>query len=604
MKKIVSIFLAFTMLATCVFCFAGCAKKASSYDIVMITDGATITDGGYNESAWNGVKSFAEEQNKSCRYYQPQEEQDGSASADTLKNYVELAVRDGAEYIVLVGEDLAVAVNDVAPKYSDVNFVLAGAFPHSEYDSSPQKHSNVMTIDFDLLEAGYLAGVAAVSMGNTKLGYLGSVSDNASAMYGAGFVQGASYAADKNATPVILDYAEYDAPNLNYDYSFTIHPVYKKVSESKEKTYKVTVVDGIGSGVYTDGENVTIKANPAPEGKVFDHWECKSDTDGVKDKKVNISSKSKQTMNLLVGDCDCTITAVWRDATTYPVIIHKAYGEMSSFGEVVDTYYAEENSRVEIVAPSADSGRVFDSWSCAEGNVEEIVSDVHSPRANVNVTDKPVELIAIYNLSDVPTFDVTVENGTGSGAYRNGDYVELVADAPQDGYMFYKWENIDNQGLSTGVAMDNEFCYITSFSMVDRYASIAKAMYNNGTQVIFGGGNSQSDSIFTATWNYDYQVYALGAGIDQKGWGNCLASVVNDYGTAVKLALSDYKGGTNLTGNCENNCLYVTNIEEDNALYNDVYTAIQNGTITPASPSGDVRTVYNSKCLTLNYWLK
>lgn len=588
MKKFISIALSLAMVFTCAFGFAGCAKKADAYELVMITDGATITDGGYNQSAWNGVKAYADENNMSCRYYQPMNLDDENATS-TVKNYIDLAVKNGAKFIILPGEKFAVPCAELAGEYADINFILVDAVPHTADDETALTLANVMTIDFDLLEAGFLAGYASVSLGNTKLGYFGSVADEDSSLYGAGYVEGASYAADESATPVLLDYAEYDADNLNYDYSFTIRPVYQKVSDSKEKTFKVTVVDGIGSGVYTDGENVTITANPAPEGKEFDHWECKSDTKGVRDGKVNISSKSKTSMNLLVGDCDCTITAIWKDAKTYPVTI----------GDTVIN--AKENTDVKVSAPSADSGMVFDHW---ETSNENEISDVNSADITVAVTDHAIDLTPVYVESDIPTFDVVVENGTGSGSYHSGDYVEIVADAPQDGYMFYKWENVDNQGLSTGIAMENEFCYATNFSMVDRYSSIAESMFDNGTQVIFGGGNSQSDSIFTATWNYDYQAYGFGAGVDQNSWGNCLASVVNDYGAAIKLAIQYFNGGSNITGSCENGCIYTTNIPEDNDGYAKVYDAIASGKLTLASPNGDVRTVANSKCLTLNYWIK
>lgn len=592
--------LCLALCATCLFGFAGCAKKADKYQLVMITDGATITDGGYNQSAWNGVKSFADDNNMACRYYQPKAGEDGSLSVDTIKSYIDLSIKNGAEYIVLPGEKFSNAICELAPEYKDVKFVLAGAKPVDSADGSVKVLNNVMTIDFDCLQAGFLAGFTAVSLGNTKLGFFGSASEERSALYGAGFVQGAAYAADKFATPVLLDYANYDAADLNYDYSFTIRPIYKPVSESKEKTFKVNVVGGIGSGVYTDGENVTITANLPDENKTFDHWEVKSDTDGVRDSKVNISSKSKASMNLLVGDCDCTITAVWKDVKTVPVSVKKSLDAMSSSGDAVDTYNVEVNTSTEIVAPVADSGMVFDHWDCDEG----VIDDVNNKWAKVNVGDKQTEIVAVYTKSSTPTFDVTVENGTGSGAYCTGDYVQVTADAPQDGYMFYKWENIDNQDLSTGIAMENEFCYITSFDMVDRFASVPETMFDAGTQVVFGGGNPQSDSIFNATKSYDYQVYGFGAGVDQNGWGNCLASVVNDYGVAINLALKDYKGGTNLTGTCANECIYTTNIPEDNKDYPSVYKALASGKLTPATPSGDVRTVANSKCLTLNYWVK
>ncbi len=90
--------------------------------------------------------------------------------------------------------------------------------------------------------------------------------------------------------------------------------------------YKIHVENGIGSGVYTEGSNVTLIADPAPEGKVFDKWETKSNTDGVKDSKVNLSTKSKPETNLLVEKCDATITAVYKEAesATYPVTVMNA----------------------------------------------------------------------------------------------------------------------------------------------------------------------------------------------------------------------------------------------------------------------------------------
>ena len=41
-------------------------------------------------------------------------------------------------------------------------------------------------------------------------------------------------------------------------------------------TYKVTVTNGTGSGNYAEGETVTITANAAPDGEVFDKWEVVS----------------------------------------------------------------------------------------------------------------------------------------------------------------------------------------------------------------------------------------------------------------------------------------------------------------------------------------
>ena len=616
MKKLLSVILTFAIMVCGTFALVGCSKQQTKiFDVVFITDGGTINDGAYNQSAWNGVEEFSKTSDMTCRYYQPSVDEDGVLDIDTVGKYIKLAVDSQAKYIVMQGEKMAVAVDKFAPQYSDVDFLLVDVYPHEENSDTSDTFENVMTVSFDKLQAGYLAGYTSVVMGNDKVGYLGSVSDKDSALYGAGFVQGVSFASDESGIPVICDYANYDAENLNYDYSFTIRPIYKKVSESTEKTFKVNVVGGIGSGVYADGENVTITADKPEKGKAFDHWEVKSDTEGVKDKKVNISSDKKSTMNLLVGDCDCTIKAVYKDAKTVQIVVAKSAD--LSLSSLYDTYNVEKNSTTFVTAPSAQSGMVFDHWECDD---KDAIEDVNSASTNVTVKDETISITPVYVKSDTPTFDVTVENGTGSGSYRSGDHISVVADPPKDGYMFYKWENVDNQGNSTSIAMSNEYCYITDFEMIDRYSSIAETMYDNGTQVIFGGGNSHADSIFTATWKISHQVYGFGYGYDQNSMGNCLSSVVTDYRVAVVNALKEYKGGSNYEGNCSNDCLYVVGMStqktykdkdgnevEDknyNKNYAKVYNDLAKGKIKPNLPNDDVRNIVNSKCMTLNYWIK
>ena len=121
---------------------------------------------------------------------------------------------------------------ELATMYPELNFVLLDAVPHSAGDKSARLLPNVMSASFDDLQSGYLAGFSAVLQGSTKLGYLGSVQNDHSSNYGAGFVQGAAAAADTLGVPVQLDYADYDSPLLDYDYSVTLTPVYKPIKEA------------------------------------------------------------------------------------------------------------------------------------------------------------------------------------------------------------------------------------------------------------------------------------------------------------------------------------------------------------------------------------
>lgn len=85
MKKFLSVILVLAISLCGVFALVGCSKNENkNFDMVFITDGGTISDGAYNQSAWDGVKEFAEEKNMSYRYYQPSVDENGDVNVDTI----------------------------------------------------------------------------------------------------------------------------------------------------------------------------------------------------------------------------------------------------------------------------------------------------------------------------------------------------------------------------------------------------------------------------------------------------------------------------------------------------------------------------------------
>lgn len=614
MKKAVSIILCLVLVVSTVFAVAGCSKQSEiKSDIVLITNGGDIKDGGYNQCAWEGVNAFADENGLVQRYYQPTLDENGELTVESIEKYVDLSAKNGAQYIIFPGEDFAVAAYEVAPSYPDVKFILLDAIPHSAGDSTDRFISNVMCVTFDTLQSGFLAGYIAVANGNTELGYFGEKSSDDSANYGAGFAQGAAYAADSLAIPVTLDWADYDSPLRDYDYSFTVTACYDKIDDVKdEEIYKVNVVNGTGSGTYTEGSNVTITADPAPAGKVFDHWEVKSDTEGVKDKKVNISSKTKDSMNLLVEKCDCTITAVYKDIEgDYKSVTVAKAPELSY---VYNQYFVKVGEGISVKAPVAEAGMLFDHW---ETDADLGDTDLTSKEIWVEVNDNDISLYPVYKVSDVPTFNVTVVTGeggdgasTGSGSYVAGDTVSVAAAVPKDGYMFSHWENVGADGQSTGIAMENEYYWNTTFEMVDRYAAVCESMYDHGATMIFAGGNSKADSAYTAKWNFDFELGVISAGENNK---DAYTTIVKNYGEAVKDCLTDYKGGTVISENCATEGIYATFVSENEEIqknYDEIYKALADGKITPVLAEGGAgydfckAFVENnmSDCLTLNGW--
>ena len=608
MKKIISVLMCLTLVFGL---FVGCAKSAEqNYDIVMITDGASIKDGGYNESAWNGLTAYAIENAMTYHYYQPSLE-DGELTVSGVEKYVKLAVKNGAQFIVFPGEKFSVPAYDMAMEYPDVKFILIDGTPHSAEDLTDRYLANVMTVKFDATQAGYLAGYLAVLNGNTKLGYFGDASSLTSASYGGGYVQGAAAAADELGIPVTLDWADYNSFATDYNYDFTLKACYKPVSEVDEETFNIKVENGIGTGTYTTGSNVTVTADTAPVGQVFDHWEVKSDTEGVKDSKVNISSKTKSSMNLLVEKCDATITAVYKDieGDFKTVTVMKEDGKT-----VFEKYGVKVDDGISVKAPAADKGKVFDHWE-TEADLGD--TDLTCSEIWVDVKDADITLTPVYAESENPAFYVTVETGeggdgasSGSGSYVAGDTVEVAAAVPKDGYMFSHWENVDAYGLGTGISMENEFYWNTTFEMVDRYSSICETMFNKGVTTIFDGGNASKDSAYSAKWNYDFDLNVISAGENNK---DSYFTVVNDYGEAVKDCLENFQGGFPSLANCSTKGIYVTyNIENEElkAKFDSVYEGLASGNIAPVQTQNGAGYLFckyfeehkMSKCLTLNGW--
>lgn len=607
MKKIVSVFMCLAMVC-CIF--AGCTKQEElKSDIVLITNGGAVNDDGYNQSAWEGITAFAEENSMSCRYFQPVLE-DGEITVENVEKYVSLSAENGAKYIVLPGEEFAVSAYEIAPSYPDIGFILLDAVPHSEGDTTDRYISNVMCATFDASEGGFLAGYIAVMNGNTELGYFGEYGSDDSANYGAGFVQGAAYAADSLGVPVTVDWAEYDSALLDYNYDITVQACYEKIDEQDDDTFNVNVVNGLGTGTYTEGTNVTVTADPAPEGQVFDRWEVKSDTEGVKDKKVNVSSKTDSSINLIVEKCDCTITATYKDAEgEYNVDVMTADGS-----SVYETHNVGAGGECWITAPTAENNMVFDHW---ETSSSAELEDAESSATSVKNINENVKLIPVYAVSDIPTFNISVVTGeggdgesTGSGSYLAGDSVTVVSAPPQEGYMFTHWESTDSYGNSTGIAMDNEYNYSATFDMVDRYAAICDSMYNHGVTTVFSGGNSKAESAFTSKWDFDYPLNVMTAGAKDD---NAYTAIVKNYGEAVKDCLSEFSGGSVISASCATDGIYATFVSDNDdikAQYDEVYKALGDGSIAPVRAEGgagyDFCKFYNEKkpykCLTLNGW--
>jgi len=191
MKKIGIILLVVLALAACGRSGGGQQQRAQeTFELALITDIGTIDDKSFNQGSWEGLVMYAEQFNKSHKYYQPQEK-----STDAYLSSIDMAVRNGAKVIVTPGFLFGTPIFIAQDRYPDTHFILLDDSPHSEDYSVFRTGPNTVGVLYAEDQAGFLAGYAAVKDGFRKLGFMGGMAVPAVVRFGYGFVQGAEYAA-------------------------------------------------------------------------------------------------------------------------------------------------------------------------------------------------------------------------------------------------------------------------------------------------------------------------------------------------------------------------------------------------------------------------
>ncbi len=186
--------------------------------------------------------------------------------------------------------------------------------------------------------------------------------------------------------------------------------------------YTLTVVSGTGSGSYTNGELVAVKAD-TKEGETLTYWEVSPA--GI-DLGVGFASNSVET-TLIMPSNSVTITAHYK-IVLYPLNVINGSGDGDyPFGTPVT------------VKADAVQEHIFSYWAVTPAGTDLGVGFIStSIQTTVIMPTKAVTLTANYL---VP---LNVINGSGSGCYTNGQVVQISADPPESGYIFERWSGDTN----------------------------------------------------------------------------------------------------------------------------------------------------------------
>lgn len=229
--------------------------------LYLITDLGTIDDKGFNQSAFEGLKMFADSVGVKANYLRPQAEGD-----QNYKQAIEQAIAKGAKVVVTPGFLFENAVGQVQSEHPDVYFIAADFEPKvQDGDKVDDQGSPVMitkidpntaAILFKEQESGYLAGYAAVKDGYKNLGFMGGLAVPAVIRYGFGYVAGADAAAKELNETVNVKY--------NYTNFFVPQPEIQTMAASWYNN-GTEIIFSCGGGIVDS----ILKAAKENKGKVI-----------------------------------------------------------------------------------------------------------------------------------------------------------------------------------------------------------------------------------------------------------------------------------------------------------------------------------------------
>ncbi|WP_407271519.1 BMP family protein [Radiobacillus sp. PE A8.2] len=167
----------------------------TDFTVGMVTDVGGVDDKSFNQSAWEGIKQFGEEnglvEGESYAYAQ------SSGDADYLPNLNRLT-KDGYDLIFSIGFMLAESTGKIAEQNPDTNYSIVDEVVEAD---------NVASIKFKEQQGSFLVGVAAALKSESgKVGFIGGAQSELIKRFEAGFRAGV--ASVDSAIEVQVQYAD------------------------------------------------------------------------------------------------------------------------------------------------------------------------------------------------------------------------------------------------------------------------------------------------------------------------------------------------------------------------------------------------------------
>ena len=217
--------------------------EAADIRVAMITDYGDITDQSFNQTTYEASKAWCEANGVEFTYYKPA----GDSTAERVA-MVEKAADEDYNVIVMPGFAFGETITQVADVYPEISFI---ALDVSEGDVGGTVPENVYCAVYKEELCGYMAGVAAVKLGYTHLGYLGGMAVPAVQRFGYGFVQGVDAAAGELGVDATVEYV--------YGNQFFGDPDITAYADNWYQNLGVQAVFACGGGICTSAGEAAAK---------------------------------------------------------------------------------------------------------------------------------------------------------------------------------------------------------------------------------------------------------------------------------------------------------------------------------------------------------
>lgn len=168
LKKIVCLITVLIMTASSL---VGCGgnkdngAKKEDLKIAMVTSVGGVTDGSFNQSAWEGLQKAEKDLGIKASYIESKQE------ADYVTN-LEQAVDNNNDLILATGFPMQQALLEAAKNYPEQKFAIV------DVDYGEETPDNVTCISFNEEQSGYVVGLVAGKMTKTnKVGFVGGMNN-------------------------------------------------------------------------------------------------------------------------------------------------------------------------------------------------------------------------------------------------------------------------------------------------------------------------------------------------------------------------------------------------------------------------------------------